>query len=140
MRVPAHVASCCGGLVAYDTKSPQQAPDREAVESVEFVTDHARHGDVPGVFVTSSRRSSPDPRPLPTDPAIPATATACQGRGRDGRVPCPSLQRLSGAPPTYTPSGTTTAVQLGQRRAAIEIAVVHSGQGRVFGETPFSSW
>jgi len=39
-----------------------------------------------------------------------------------------------------TPSGSTVAVQAGQRRAATEICVVHSGHGRVFGEAPFSSW
>src|SRR6185312_17071957 len=44
----------------------------------------ARPGDERSVFVTA-------PRALPAPPAVSATATACPGRGRDGRVPFPSL-------------------------------------------------
>src|ERR1700735_5102432 len=56
----------------------------------------ARKSDVLGVFVTRSAFGEgvpalpPHPRDRsssPTDPALSATATACQGRGRDGPGP-----------------------------------------------------
>src|SRR5271156_4267535 len=56
--------------------------------------EDGRKGDVPGICVTRSDfgegsvtlpcPSSEDPSTLPTGPAVPATATACPGRGRDG--------------------------------------------------------
>src|SRR5438445_13576020 len=53
----------------------------------------ARLRDVPPVPVTPPARpphgSPASPAPLPAPPAVSATATACPGRGRDGRVPSP---------------------------------------------------
>src|SRR6185312_4150395 len=64
-----------------------------------FVTseEDGRKGHVPGASVTrpdigdgsvALPSSSRDLPPLPAPPAVSATATACPGRGRDGRVPC----------------------------------------------------
>jgi hypothetical protein len=111
--------------------------------SVEFAVEGAPKSDVPGISVTNPRRTTQILRTLHT-PAVSATATARPGRGRDGlladppRVPHPDVSPRR--PRTQAASGITTAVQEGQRRAAIEIEVVHSGQGRVFAEAPFSSW
>src|SRR5271156_4234108 len=68
--------------------------------------EDGRKGDVPGIFVTRFDigegsvslpcPSREDPSTLPTDPAVPATATACPGRGRDG----PSLSRATASPGT----------------------------------------
>src|ERR1700753_3692022 len=61
-----------------------------------------RKSDVPGISVTRPDfgdgpvalpcPSGDDPSPLPTYPAVSATATACQGRRRDGLVPFPGRQ------------------------------------------------
>jgi hypothetical protein len=57
-----------------------------------------RRRDIPGASVTHPRRAShgshtiptaPGPSPSSHDPAISEAASACPGRLRDGRVPCP---------------------------------------------------
>jgi hypothetical protein len=67
------------------------------------VGQHARKTDLPHISLTRSlfRHGPVAPHdspaslpPLPTDPAVSATATACQGRGRDGRVPRTSRRQL----------------------------------------------
>ena len=62
--------------------------------------EDGRKRGVPGVFVTRSEigDGSATLRPLPAPSAVSATATACQGRGRDGRVPFSSGRQLPAAP------------------------------------------
>src|SRR5882724_775192 len=67
--------------------------------------EDGRKGDVPGISVTRSffgddpvalpsrsRGARVKLPPLLTSPAVSATATACQGRGRDGHGPSPGRQ------------------------------------------------
>src|SRR6185437_3728738 len=60
-----------------------------------FLRDRARGSSLRDAHAQTARVTD---RPLPIDPAVSATATACPGRGRDGRAPCGSGRQLHAAP------------------------------------------
>src|ERR1700679_3819912 len=72
-----------GGTVTFHGP-PSRTTRLRDLSSGEFAVGHNSRGQV---RTHSAAAGRPSLSPLPAPPAVSATATACPGRGRDGRVP-----------------------------------------------------